>query len=92
VGADLSECDLKRARLTCVVARDARFVKADLSDAVLAGADLMNAIFQKALIPGANFRGASLYQADLSRVLADDRFSLAGANVKKVRVDPKRVR
>jgi uncharacterized protein YjbI with pentapeptide repeats len=92
VGADLSECDLKRARLTCVVARDARFVKADLGDAVLAGADLMNAIFQKALIPGANFRGASLYQADLSRVLADDRFSLAGANVKKVRVDPKRVR
>ena len=91
-GADLSECDLRLSRFDRAVAREARFVKADLDEVVLTGANLMGAVMQKAKLPGADLEGASLYQADLARVLSDDRTKFAGANMKKVRLDPKRVR
>jgi uncharacterized protein YjbI with pentapeptide repeats len=91
-GADLSECDLRLCRFEGAVAREARFVKADLGEAVLAGANLMGAVMQKAKLPGADLAGASLYQADMSRVLSDERTKVVGANMKKVRLDPKRVR
>jgi len=91
-GADLSECDLRLSRFEGAVARETRFVKADLGEAVLTGANLMGAVMQKAKLPGADLEGASLYQADMARALSDERTKLVGANMKKVRLDPKRVR
>jgi uncharacterized protein YjbI with pentapeptide repeats len=91
-GADLSDCDLRRARFDAAIAREARFVRADLSEATGIGADLMNAVLQKATIKKTDLRFANLYQADLARVAGDERTNITGANVKKVRIDPKRVR
>jgi uncharacterized protein YjbI with pentapeptide repeats len=91
-GADLSECDLRGAKLDRVVAREIRLAKADLGGALVVGADLMGATLQKATMLGADFRGANLYQADLARVAVDSGVKFAQANLKKVRVDPKRVR
>jgi uncharacterized protein YjbI with pentapeptide repeats len=91
-GADLSECDLRLCHFDGAVAREVRLVKADLGEAALAGANLMGAVMQKAKLPGADLERASLYQADLSRVLSDERTKLVGANMKKVRLDPKRAR
>jgi uncharacterized protein YjbI with pentapeptide repeats len=91
-GADLSEADLRGAALGGIAARESRWVRADFTGAVLAGADLMGAIFQKADLSGASFQGANLYQADLARVALHERIDLTGANVKKLRVQPTRVR
>jgi uncharacterized protein YjbI with pentapeptide repeats len=92
VDADLSEASLRRAQLSCAVARKARFVRADLTEAVGLAADLMETILQKATLVGADLRGANLYGADMARVLADDRLQLSGANVDKVRIEPRRNR
>jgi uncharacterized protein YjbI with pentapeptide repeats len=91
-GADLSECDLQHAHLDRAVGRDLRLTKADLTEAFAVGADLLGASLMTATIQGADFRGANLYRADFARVLTDDRVKLTEANLKYVRVDPKRAR
>lgn len=91
-GADLSEADLRGATLVGVTARESRWVRTDLTGAVLAGSDLMGAILQKADLSGADLRLASLYGADLARVVVRERVELSGADTRKVRVQPTRVR
>jgi uncharacterized protein YjbI with pentapeptide repeats len=90
--ADLSDCNLRRAHLDRAVARELRLVKADLTQASALGADLMGASFMKATIRGMDLRASSCYGADLARVLTDDKVKLDVANLKKVRIDPTRVR
>jgi uncharacterized protein YjbI with pentapeptide repeats len=90
--ADLSECNLKQANLDCAYAREVRLDKSDLTDATALGADLMAASLRKGDIRGMDLRAASLFQADFARVHSDERVKLAGANLNKARVEPKRDR
>jgi len=89
--SDLSECDLTRANFYRAIARNARFVKACLEDAIMASINAMNGSFQKADIRGVDLRGANLFQVDLARVRADSRTNLTDALTKKVRVYPRRI-
>lgn len=89
-GADLSECKLKASRFFHSVAKDTRFIKADLSGAEMTSINAMKASFQRADICGANLKGANLYQADLARVHANPETNLGEALTKKVRIYPLR--
>ena len=82
---DLSECDLRGAKLDRIRARESRWVRTNLDKATLRGADLMHAVMQKAKVAGADFRGASLFRADLARMKGDDKTSFDAANVTQVR-------
>ncbi|MCC6544578.1 MAG: DUF2169 domain-containing protein [Nitrospirae bacterium] len=89
-GADLSECKLKGSRLFRSVAKDTRFIKADLSGAEMTSINAMKASFQRADICGSNLKGANLYQADLARVHANPETNLGEALTKKARIYPLR--
>lgn len=82
---DLSECDLRRAKLDRMRARESRWVRTNLEKATLRGADLMLALMHKAKVAGTDFRGASLFRADLARMKGDDKTSFDSANVTQVR-------
>lgn len=75
-----------------LVAREARFVRAELSDADLTCADLMLSLLQKARISGADFTRANLFRADFAKVLGDERTRFDEANVREVRFVPRRPR
>ncbi len=90
-GADLSECGLKEARFYRALAKDARFIKADLKGAVMVSINAMNASFQRADLRGANLSGANLFQADFARVYADHDTKLGEALTTKVRVYPRKI-
>jgi uncharacterized protein YjbI with pentapeptide repeats len=81
---DLSECNLRGARLGLLNAPEARFIRADLEKAVATGANLMHAILQKATIEGADFTGANLFRADLAKVKGKA-VSVKDANLTQVR-------
>jgi uncharacterized protein YjbI with pentapeptide repeats len=81
--ADLSETRLAHANLRQVDAANLRLAKADLSGADLSGANLRRATLQKAQLPGAVFLGASLFMADMLRVVRDDKTVFERANMKK---------
>jgi uncharacterized protein YjbI with pentapeptide repeats len=88
--ADLSECSLRRASLRGAVAREAMFVRADLTDAVMIGVDLLAGSLSKATLHGADLRLANLFRADLSRIALDEATKIEGANVKQARIWPRR--
>jgi uncharacterized protein YjbI with pentapeptide repeats len=50
----------------------------------------MQSILQKAKLGGADLSQANLYRADFAKVRGDDKTSLSGANVKRVRFVPDR--
>lgn len=88
-GADLSECDVSRGSLDQARIRGGLLLRTRLVDASLRGADLMDALASKVKIAGADFTGANLYRADLSRALRDARTSFAEARADRVRTLPK---
>jgi uncharacterized protein YjbI with pentapeptide repeats len=51
--------------------------------------NLMDALASKASVAGANFRGANLFRADLSRVRGDERTCFDDALVNHVRLLPR---
>ena len=69
--ADLSESNLRGAWFYMASAVEARFVKADLHEAIMVSTNLMNAILQRSNILGADFRLSNLFQADFARVKVD---------------------
>jgi uncharacterized protein YjbI with pentapeptide repeats len=81
--ADLSETRLARANLRDVDAANLRLAKADLSGADLSGANLRQATLQKSNLQGAVFLGASLFMADMLRVVRDEKTVFERANMKK---------
>jgi uncharacterized protein YjbI with pentapeptide repeats len=87
-GADLSECDLTGARFYRASAKGAQFVRADLTRAVMTSINLMEGSLQKAIIAGADLRGANLFRVDFAKTRADAATNLEDANVKHVRVVP----
>jgi uncharacterized protein YjbI with pentapeptide repeats len=87
--ADLSECDLSGGSLQRTRLPRAQLIRVCLDQASLLGADLREALLSKARLRGADFRGANLHQADLSRVLGDERTRFTEAEVGHVRMLPK---
>lgn len=87
--ADFSECDLVEADLHRIVAKNALFMRTDLSLANVAGADLLGAILQKAKLHGTDLRGANLFRADLVKVRVDGATKIGEANMKQARVYPR---
>lgn len=87
--ADLSECGLMACDFSRTAAVAARFVRANLSGAVLRSANLLNAILQKATAYGATFENASLFRADLSQIKQDATTLFAGANMVQARTEPR---
>ncbi|MEZ4296538.1 MAG: DUF2169 domain-containing protein [Polyangiaceae bacterium] len=88
-GADLSECEVTGGSFERARMRGGMFVRTGLVEASLRGADMMDAIASKTRIAGADFTGANLYRADLSRAVRDGRTSFAEAKVERVRTLPK---
>ncbi|PRQ10247.1 DUF2169 family type VI secretion system accessory protein [Enhygromyxa salina] len=87
--ADLSSCDLTGARFYQAIARETKFEKADLSDAVMLSANLMHASFTNAIIRGVDLRACNLHGADMARIRSDERVQLDEALLTKVRVNPR---
>ncbi len=83
--SDFSEADLRGARLERIVAKDSRWVRADLAGADLRGAMLFQAILQKANIQGTMLERANLARADMARVRGRPA-TLDGALLTHVRV------
>ena len=67
-----------------------RLIKADLTGANVARADLMDALMGGAIVQGASFEEASVFRADAAKMKGDDQTSFKGANLKQVRVVPDR--
>lgn len=88
---DFSEADLSRANLTRTSAKRGLFIRTILEGATARKMDLMNACFQKAIVRGADFRGANCFRADFSRAIGDDKTDFSGAYIKETRMarDPK---
>lgn len=84
-GAELSSAELDGADLEGAQIVEARLIKTNLTEANLARADLMNALMPRAVIRGARFDEASLFQADMAKVVGDDKTSFRDANVNRVR-------
>lgn len=80
-GADLREVDASRAILVECLLMDA-----DLTGARLVGANLMLAIMHRAILRGVDASGASLFCADLTGAIGDDKTSFSGSNVKRALV------
>ena len=85
-GADLSACDLRGARFDRAIGHEARFTRADLSQASLVDAHLMLAFLDRARVRGASFLGANLFRADLSKIDADDATVMDEATLTQARV------
>jgi uncharacterized protein YjbI with pentapeptide repeats len=81
--ADLSETRLARADLRKTDAAGVRLGKADLSGADFSGANLRQAVLQKSDLRGTVFLGASLFMADMLRVVRDEKTIFERANMKK---------
>jgi uncharacterized protein YjbI with pentapeptide repeats len=64
-------------------------VRTELERASLRGANGMDVLASKARIAGADFTGANLYRADLSRAVRDAETSFSEAKIERVRVLPK---
>jgi len=87
--ADLSEANLAGARFYRSVARETRFMKCDLTDAVMTSANLKQAVLAHARLYGTDLRGANLFGGDFARVYEDERTRKDGALTKKLREVPK---
>jgi uncharacterized protein YjbI with pentapeptide repeats len=87
--ADFSDCDLSDARLDHVLARNARFVAADMRRAVLARGDFMSAMLGRADLRGADLSSASFYEADLARVRTDSATRHEGMLQTRMRLRPR---
>ncbi len=79
--ADFTDAKLGRAQFAKVLARGARFTKADLTLAHMEGANLMEGVLQKAVLHGTRLAGANLYRADLLRIKVDNGTDLSRANL-----------
>lgn len=88
-GADLSECNASNTNFDRAYLVGGMMIRTDLTDASLQGANLMDVLASKAILLGANFLGANLYRADLSRVIGNTKTSFAEAEVGHVRFLPK---
>lgn len=81
----MSSCKLVGADLEGARAVEARFVKADMTDANLCRTDLMNTLLTRAIVRGTRFEEANLFRADAAASKGDKRTSFRGANVNNVR-------
>ncbi len=89
-GTDLSDCSLHGASFDLVRGRGARFTAANLHGAHLTRADLAQAILARADIRAANLNDASLYEADIARVHADEATSIERVQRTRTRIHPRR--
>ena len=80
---------MRDANLYRVVAKNALFLRADLSGAQLVAANLEGAVFLKAKLARADFKGANLFRADMLRAAGDNRTNFHDSNVKQIRISPK---
>lgn len=86
--ADFSECDLTDGCLYHLYARQARFVRADLTRVNMIGADLFEASLSKAVVCGTNLNGANLYQSDMALARGDGETRLRDTINVRVRSKP----
>lgn len=83
-GADFSGADLQGASLYRARGREARFVRANLSNAHMVSFESLSGLLTHALVEGADLQGANLFRADLYGVRGRPK-SLEGANLTEVR-------
>ncbi|WP_198371170.1 DUF2169 family type VI secretion system accessory protein [Roseomonas rosulenta] len=89
-GTDLSDCSLHGASFDLARGRGARFTAADLRGAHLTRADLAQASLARADIRAANLDDASLYEADIARIHADEATRIARVQRTRTRIHPRR--
>jgi uncharacterized protein YjbI with pentapeptide repeats len=83
---DFSAAVLERAKLHRLNAQRSLFIRTDFSRADVKGAVLMYSVLQKARLYGADFRGANLFRADLSKVRGDDATTFEDAYLAQITV------
>jgi uncharacterized protein YjbI with pentapeptide repeats len=84
--ADLTNADLTGADLSCSNLKNANLTNANLSEADLSEANLNGANLKKTNLTGVNFKGAFLYDADLTGSIGAD---LSGAFLREERPIPR---
>jgi len=85
-GSVVGEIQIENGELAGWSAPGVRFVKVDLSDAILGGADLTGACFDRAILKGADFSNAKLHGTRFDGTeLAGTRFD--GADLSDARLD-----
>lgn len=88
-GADLSECEASGASFEQATMQGGMFVRTRFERASFRGASLRDAIAERAAIAGADFTGANLHGADLSRAVRDAGTCFAEATFERVRTQPR---
>jgi uncharacterized protein YjbI with pentapeptide repeats len=86
--ADFSESNMQRCRLYHIIAQQSLFIRTDLTQSNVVGADLRGALLSKAILKGTDLRGANLYQADLAMVQGDKETLLNDALMVRARIKP----
>ncbi len=89
--SDLSETSLCGSKLTRMTARDALFVRADLSQAEAEHANLMQATLTKANLEHASFSSANFFRTNLGNARLDETTDLDRAYTTQANVYPLRV-
>ncbi len=88
--SDLSDSQAGGACFRRIVAKRSQWVKADLREADMSGANLMAANLQRADVRAASLAGSNLFEADLARIHVDRSTGFDDALTDRMRTYPRR--